>query len=75
MSLHSFGIEAQRPFVEHCLEAFGVERCMFASNFPVDALYGGYGDLLALYDSLTADLDADMREALFAGNAERFYRI
>jgi predicted TIM-barrel fold metal-dependent hydrolase len=75
MSLHSFGLEAQRPFVEHCLEAFGPTRCMFASNFPVDALYGGFEEMFGLYESLTADLDATTRELLFAGNAERIYRI
>jgi predicted TIM-barrel fold metal-dependent hydrolase len=75
MSLHSFGTEAQRPFVEHCLEAFGATRCMFASNFPVDALYGEFEEMLGLYESLTAHLDEPTRELLFAGNAERIYRI
>lgn len=75
MSLHSFDREAQRPFVEHCLEAFGTERCMFASNFPVDALYGGFGEMFDLYASLTADHADAEREALFAGNAERIYGI
>ena len=75
MSLHAFDREAQRPFVEHCLEAFGTERCMFASNFPVDALYGGFAEMFELYDGLTADLGAAEREALFAGNAERIYAI
>ena len=75
MSLHSFDREAQRPFVEHCLEAFGTERCMLASNFPVDALYGGFGEMFDLYAALTADLDDGKREALFAGNAERIYGI
>ena len=75
MSLHSFDAEAQRPFIEHCLAAFGVERCMFASNFPVDALYGGFAEMFALYESLTDGLPEADREALFAGNAERIYGI
>jgi L-fuconolactonase len=75
MSLHSFAAAAQRPFVEHCLEAFGTERCMFASNFPVDALYGGFDQMFGLYEALAAELGEADLEALFAGNAERIYRI
>jgi predicted TIM-barrel fold metal-dependent hydrolase len=75
MGLHSFDAGAQRPFVEHCLEEFGTDRCMFASNFPVDALYGSFGEMFTLYESLTAGLAEADREALFAANAERIYRI
>lgn len=75
MSLHSFDLDSQRPFVEHCLEAFGPDRCLFASNFPVDALYGTFAEMLTLYTSLTEHLDAPTRAQLFAGNAERIYRI
>jgi L-fuconolactonase len=75
MSLHSFDLEGQRPFVEHCLEAFGTDRCMFASNFPVDALYGGFDAMFGLYETLTAGFDPATREALFAANAERIYRL
>ena len=32
-----------RPFVETCIEAFGADRCMFESNFPVDKGSYGYG--------------------------------
>lgn len=75
MSVHSFDLQAQRPFVEHCLEAFGPERCMFASNFPVDALYGSFAEMLGLNEACAAGFDEQAREALFAGNAERVYRI
>src|SRR5690606_6343553 len=34
-----------RPFIEPCIERFGVQRCMFESNFPVDRASGGYGVL------------------------------
>jgi predicted TIM-barrel fold metal-dependent hydrolase len=74
MPLHSTNAEALRPWIEHCLAAFGVERCMFASNFPVDAMHGTYDELYSGFSEVTADLDADARDALFAGNAERLYR-
>ena len=60
-----------RPWIEHCLESFGVDRCMFASNFPVDAMHGTFDELFSAYDGATADLDADARDKLFAANAER----
>ena len=74
MPLHSMTADAFRPWIEHCLESFGVERCMFASNFPVDAMHGTYDELYSGFSEVTADLDADSRDRLFAGNAERLYR-
>ncbi len=66
--------EAFRPWIEHCLEAFGVERCFFASNFPPDGANGSFDDLYSTYSVLTAGFDASSREQLFASNAERLYR-
>jgi L-fuconolactonase len=74
MPLHSMGADALRPWVDHCLEAFGTERCMFASNFPVDAMHGTFDELYSGFDGVTADLDAQARDHLFAANAERLYR-
>ena len=62
------------PWLEYAIEAFGVERCMFASNFPVDSMYGTFDDLYGAFSQVTAGLDAASRDRLFAGNAERVYR-
>jgi predicted TIM-barrel fold metal-dependent hydrolase len=62
-----------KPWIDHALELFGVDRCMFASNFPVDGMNGTFDDLYSTYDELTADLDDASRDKLFAGNAERIY--
>ena len=74
MPLASMHVDAFRPWIEHALEAFGVDRCLFASNFPVDSTHGTFDDLYSTYDTLTSDLDAASREKLFASNAERVYR-
>ena len=74
MPLHSMEADALRPWIEHCLEAFGTERCMFASNFPVDAMHGTFDQLYSAFADITADLHADERDKLFAANAERLYR-
>ena len=58
-----------------CSGAFGVDRCFFASNFPVDAVYGTFDELYTAFSDLTAGLDDASRAKLFAENAERIYRL
>ncbi|MFM8303679.1 MAG: amidohydrolase family protein [Actinomycetota bacterium] len=74
MPLGSTDAEAFRPWIEYALEVFGVDRCFFASNFPVDSTHGTFDELFATFDRLTADLGADARAKLFATNAESVYR-
>jgi predicted TIM-barrel fold metal-dependent hydrolase len=74
---HRLDPEATRPAIEHCLAAFGPERCVWGSNFPVDRLYGSYREALELVASaaLGAGLSRGEREDLFGGTAKRFYRL
>jgi len=65
---------AIRPWIEPALEWFGVDRCFFASNFPVDGLAGTLDQLWAGFDEVTADLGDEARAKLFAANAEHLYR-
>jgi L-fuconolactonase len=74
MPFGSMSAEAFAPWLEYAIEAFGVDRCMFASNFPVDAMYGTFDDLYTAFSTVTAGLDGESRGKLFAGNAERVYR-
>ncbi len=74
MPMQSMDARTFAPWVEHAIESFGTDRCMFASNFPVDGMHGTFDDLYRAYDELTADLDDATRDQLFAGNAERVYR-
>jgi predicted TIM-barrel fold metal-dependent hydrolase len=64
-----------KPFVLQVIETFGIERCMFASNFPVEKVHGSFGAFYAAYDAITAGFSHDEREALFAGTARRIYRL
>jgi len=75
MPLQSMGAGPFRPWLEHTLEVFGTDRCMFASNFPVDSMHGTFDDLYHAFSTVTADLDAVARGKLFADNAERVYRL
>jgi predicted TIM-barrel fold metal-dependent hydrolase len=72
---HNWTIESLRPYVLETLDAFGITRSMFASNFPVDRLFGSYTDSWRAFLTITADLTANERAALVAANAERVYRI
>ncbi len=64
-----------RPFVLRVIETFGVERCMFASNFPVEKVHGSFGAFYRAYDAITADFTATERALLFGGAAARIYRL
>jgi predicted TIM-barrel fold metal-dependent hydrolase len=72
---HSWSIESFRPIVLETLDSFGVDRCMFASNFPIDSLHGSYGKLWRAYEEIVTDLSAAERHALFVENAIRCYRL
>lgn len=67
--------EAWRPYIETCIEAFGVDRAMFESNFPVDKGMCGYAVLWNAYKRLAAGASAAEKRALFSGTAARVYRL
>jgi len=68
-------VSNNRPIVLDTIAMFGVERCMFASNFPVDSLCGTYAEIFSGFADIVADLSDSDRHALFVGNAERVYDI
>lgn len=68
-------VESLRPYVLETIDTFGVERAMFASNFPVDRLFGSYANLWHAYAAIVDGASVDEKAALFRSNAERCYRI
>ena len=75
MTDHAWTTDSIRPWVLGLIEVFGVERCMFGSNWPVDSLYSSYGTLVEAYREITADFSDDERAAMFWRNAERCYKV
>ena len=67
--------QAWRPYVETCIEAFGPQRAMFESNFPVDKVYCSYGILWNAFKKLTAAYSAAEKAGLFFNTAKRTYRL
>ncbi len=65
--------EANGVIVRTVIDLFGVARCMFASNFPVDSLCASFAEIYSGFDAITAGCSAGERRALFAGNARRIY--
>ncbi len=68
-------VESIRPLVFETLEAFGADRSMFASNFPVDKLAGSYVAIWRGFEAVTEGLTEDEKAQLFRHNARKFYRI
>ena len=67
--------KAWRPYVETCIAAFGPQRSMFESNFPVDKGTCSYQVLWNAFKRIAAGYSADEKTALFSGAAKRAYRL
>jgi predicted TIM-barrel fold metal-dependent hydrolase len=67
--------EENRRIVLDAIAIFGIERAMFASNFPVAGLRIGYGALVDAMSRMLADRSADERDRFFWRNAAAFYRV
>ena len=71
----TWNVESIAPFVLDTIDILGVDRCMFASNFPVDSLFSDYETVWKAYDEITRDFTDSERAKLFRTNAEKYYRI
>lgn len=67
--------EAAQACAEHLLAAFGTQRLMWGSDWPVLVLAGDYAQWHAACLRWLAHLDAAQQAAIFGGNAARFYRL
>ncbi|MDJ0275921.1 amidohydrolase family protein [Sphingomonas sp. 2R-10] len=68
-------LEQARGLVLTAIDRFGTDRAMVASDFPTDKLFGSFAATLGAYAAITADFTDAERRALFAGNANRLYRM
>jgi predicted TIM-barrel fold metal-dependent hydrolase len=66
---------AMTPYYRTCIDCFGVERCMFESNFPMDRASCCYTILWNAFKRLTREYSQAERAALFHGTATRVYRL
>ena len=68
-------VEDLRPYVEHLLYCFGHERLIWGSDWPVMLLAGDYHGWCKACDTLLAELDESMKQAIYFDNAKQFYRL
>lgn len=66
---------SNRIVICETIEIFGPERCMFASNFPVDSLCASFDTIWQEFDDATQDLGEPARKRLFHGTAAAIYGI
>ncbi len=64
-----------KPYFDTCIEAFGVDRCMFESNFPVDKVCVGYATLWNVFKRLATGMTKAEKSALFFDTAARVYKL
>ena len=82
MKLSGFGmfdrewtVASLREKLLKLIDCFGTDRCLFASNFPVDKLYSSFGKLMSAYLEITKDFSYDEKKQVYHDNAKRVYRL
>lgn len=68
-------LETLRPYLDTCLEAFGPERLMAGSDWPVCLLASGYEHWWSTLRAYFTDCSEQERDAVFGGTASRFYHL
>ena len=67
--------ESMSPYMNHCIDKFGPDRCMFESNFPVDKVSFSYNVMYNAFKRLSTDYSDSERAAMFHDTAARVYRL
>jgi len=77
MADNRWTIDSIRPWVLHCIDAFGPGRIMFGTNWPVDILFATYLEQTDAYRTIIKDAGYSRGEqaSMLSRNAERYYRI
>jgi predicted TIM-barrel fold metal-dependent hydrolase len=70
-----FTKESLRPWVDACVEAFGPDRCVVGSNWPVDRLYSSYDVIMDLYREYISTLSDSEQTRILHDNAARLYKL
>ena len=70
-----WSVDDNGPIIRRTIEIFGVERCMFGSNFPVDGLVADLDQLISGYQEALSDLSSADQQKFFHDNAVRIYGV
>ncbi|MFF3515156.1 amidohydrolase family protein [Streptomyces sp. NPDC002573] len=72
---HGWTVDDLRPFAETVLDAFGPDRVMYGSDWPVRTVAADYGEVLDAARALTVGISVDERARVFGGTAVNAYRL
>lgn len=72
---HRWTTDSIRRVVLETIDAFGPSRTMFGSNFPVDGLYSTYGRIFEAFLEIVSQFTVEEKADMFAGTAQKFYRM
>ena len=75
MGDNNWTVDSIRPYVLHCVETFGVDRCIFGTNWPVDSLWSTYDAVVVGYTEIIAGFTDGEKVAMFSKNAEALYDV
>ncbi len=64
-----------RPWVLGSIDAFGTDRVVFGTNWPVDRMFSSYPDVINAYAAIISGFTREEQTAMFSGNAEKLFRI
>jgi L-fuconolactonase len=64
-----------KPYIDHIIASFGIDRVMYGSDWPVQVLAATYPQWVEVLTWATADLSADEQDKLFYRNAIAVYRL
>ena len=67
-------VATQGAVILDTIDIFGIDRCMFASNFPPDNCVTEFAPMMEAFETVTERFTADERDRFFYANAERYYR-
>ncbi|MFT2011282.1 amidohydrolase family protein [Pontibacter sp. 13R65] len=64
-----------RPYLDTVVEAFGPNRIMYGSDWPVCLVAGAYEEMLGIVQDYFASYSKEEQAAFFGGNATTFYQL
>jgi len=67
-------VETQGPVILETIDMFGIDRCMFASNFPPDNCVTEFAPMMEAFETVMQRFSEDERDRFFYANANRYYR-
>jgi len=75
MTDHNWTNQSIKNIFEYVIECFGIDRCLVASNFAVDKLFGSYDQIYNAYKEILQNYSEEENKKLFSQTANRIYKI